>query len=113
MTRRILGLLAPPAMLLAAPAAAEPVTIRVAYGDLDLTTAQGISQLETRLERAGRRACQNGNAMRSLGHLTSYRACVADLRGAWREQVRIAAAEAGNARRVSLLADKIMLIGRI
>jgi len=113
MTPRILGLLALPAVLLAAPAAAEPVTIRVAYGDLDLATAQGVSQLETRLDRASRRACQNGNSMRSLADITNYRECLAELRGAYREKVRIAAAEAGNARRVSMLADKIMLIGRI
>lgn len=41
----------------AAPARAEPVSVAVAYGDLDITTAAGAATLAARIRRAADTAC--------------------------------------------------------
>ncbi len=41
----------------AAPAAAEPISVRVGFADLDITTEAGMQTLESRIENAARNLC--------------------------------------------------------
>jgi UrcA family protein len=59
----------------AAPGDAVP-SITVAYGDLNLATAQGTDALYARIVAAARQVCGAGNVdIRDLGALTAVRTC--------------------------------------
>lgn len=61
----------------AQPASAEQVTVKVAYADLDLTTATGVATLEIRLAGAIRAACERPDT-RELKAMQAWSDCVAD-----------------------------------
>ena len=95
----------------ATPAAAEPVTVtvKVPYGDLDLTKPAGRATLDARLDRAARKACGRAAPARDLTGAQMRRACLAEARSSYRDQVALAL-DAANARRVAVLADKLGLL---
>jgi UrcA family protein len=97
------------ALACAAPALAEPVTLTVPYGDLDLTNQAGRQTLEARLDRATRKVCGGAAPMRDLARMANWRVCVAAARASTRDQVELAL-NAANARRVAVLADKLVLL---
>jgi len=92
-------------LLAATPAAAETLSASVAYGDLDLTKAEGRRVLDRRLARAVREVC-GAVPMRNVSRLKAHRACRVEAQASYREQVAVALDNA-NARRVAVLADKI------
>ncbi len=47
--------------LATAPARAEAVSVPVAYGDLDIHSAAGATELQARIARAARQICGEGN----------------------------------------------------
>lgn len=104
-TRIVLSALA---LACAAPALAEPVSIAVPYGDLDLTKADGRQALDQRLVRATRQVCGTAPA-RDLTRIAAHRSCLAEARASYQDQVTIAL-NAANARRVAVLATKIGLL---
>jgi UrcA family protein len=94
---------------IAAPVAAAPldgeeiVTVRVAYGDLDVTSAEGRAALEARIEAKLRKACTvEGIARYSNGRSTRDAACLTEARTAALAEVeRVAAATARSGRTVA------------
>lgn len=95
--------LAAPAIALAAPQSEETVTLRVAYGDVDVTSAEGRAALEARIDAKLRQACKRTGASRYtyVRPLVDEK-CVADARIAARAEVeRVAAAEARRGRAVA------------
>lgn len=99
--RFILPLLAIAAI--AAPAAAETVTVRIAYGDVDVTSAEGRAALESRINAKLRQACTTAPASRyAFGRNLVDSKCVAEARTAALAEVeRVAAAEARTGRAVA------------
>jgi UrcA family protein len=96
--------LATPAIALAAPQAGEEtVTLRVAYGDVDVTSAEGRAALEARIDAKLQKACKlEGAARYTFGRTLVDEKCVADARIAARAEVeRVAAAEARSGRAVA------------
>jgi len=59
---------------------------RVAYGDLDLTTASGVAAFNARLDAAARRVCRNPEVTGSRIHST-VGSCRAEARGQALEQL--------------------------
>lgn len=51
------------AVALTAAGAASAADLRIAYGDLDLSTAQGAQIFDRRVSRAARTACRGGSAL--------------------------------------------------
>ncbi|MEQ5788449.1 UrcA family protein [Erythrobacter sp. NFXS35] len=96
------------ALALAAPVVAQPTSVSVPYGDLDLTKAAGRDALERRLTRAAHQVCGTYTA-RDLATIRHQKACVAETRESYRPQVEVAL-NAANARRVAGLAQKIGLL---
>lgn len=96
-----------PALALAAatPALAQPATIVVPYGDLDLTREAGRKALDARITRAATRLCGTIGA-RDLARITAHKACVAEVRASTAPQVELAL-DAANARRVAALSAKL------
>ncbi|WP_066527312.1 UrcA family protein [Erythrobacter sp. CCH5-A1] len=96
-----------PALALAAatPALAEPVSVVVPYGDLDLTKEAGRKALDARLARAANKVCGPVN-VRDLARLSARRACIAEARASAEPQVELAL-NAANARRVAVLSAKL------
>jgi len=94
--------LAAPAIALAAPAD-ETVTLRVGYGDVDVTSAEGRAALEARIDAKLRQACKlEGAARYTYGRTVVDEKCVAEARVAARAEVeRVAAAEARRGRAVA------------
>lgn len=99
------------ALACAAPAFAEPATVTVPFGDLDLTKDAGRKTLEIRLARATRKVCGGSVPMRNLAMAKAYRECLAEVKTGYQSQVELALNNA-NARRVAVLADKIALLAR-
>lgn len=97
------------ALACAAPALAETVSTTVPYGDLDLTKEAGRKTLDVRLERATRKLCGKITQVRDLTQVAAQRQCLAEARASYRDQVELAL-NAANARRVAVLADKIVLL---
>lgn len=91
----------------AAPAFAAPadktVTLRVAYHDVDVTSAEGRAALEARINAKLRQACKvEGAARYTYGRTVIDEQCVADARTAALAEVeRVAAAEARRGREVA------------
>ncbi|MEO0057551.1 MAG: hypothetical protein RIT17_1004, partial [Pseudomonadota bacterium] len=52
------------ALAAAAPLAAETVTLRVAYGDVDVTSTEGRAAIEARIDAKLRQACKRDGAAR-------------------------------------------------
>ena len=94
------------ALAAAAPAAAEPISVAVPYGDLDLTSEAGRKALDARLARAATKVCGGQAPARDLGRIAGWKACLAEARSSYRTQVDFAL-DAANARRVAVLADKL------
>lgn len=97
-----LAALAAPAF--AAPSAGEQiVTVRIAYGDVDVTSPDGRAALEARIDAKLRKACTIETSSRyTHGRSTLDDKCVADARTvALAEVVRVAAAEAQGGRVVA------------
>jgi len=57
----------------ASPAAAPSVSVR--YGDLDLSTDQGVNKLYARVAAAARHVCADGLDIRDLAAYAAERAC--------------------------------------
>lgn len=91
------------ALAAAAPLAAETVTLRVAYGDVDVTSAEGRAAIEARIDAKLRQACKlEGTARYTFGRTVVDEKCVADARvAALAEVERVAAAEARAGRAVA------------
>ena len=92
-------------------ASAQPATVYVPYGDLDLTKDAGRKTLETRLARATRQVCGGAVPVRDLSRAKAYRECLAEVKTGYQGQVELALNNA-NARRVAVLADKIAVLAR-
>jgi UrcA family protein len=79
----------------ATPAMAGAVTVKtehVRYGDLDLSTAEGVKTLERRVDAAAKRVCDVSPP--KPGNLTRQqagRSCLAKARASARQQVALAA----------------------
>ena len=92
---------------LAAPALAAPadetVTLRVAYHDVDVTSAEGRAALEARIDAKLRQACKlEGAARYTYGRKPVDEKCVAEARvAALAEVERVAALEARRGREVA------------
>lgn len=93
---------------IAGPAVAEParddmVTVRVAYGGVDLTSAEGRATIEARINAKVRKACSLvGTARYTHGRVAIDDKCVAEARTAALAEVeRVAAAEARGGRAVA------------
>lgn len=100
------------ALACATPALAQPATVTVPFGDLDLTKDAGRKTLEIRLARATRQVCGGGSLpVRDLSRIKAYRACLDEVKTGYQGQVELALNNA-NARRVAVLADKIALLAR-
>lgn len=91
------------ALAAAAPLAAETVTLRVAYGDVDVTSAEGRAVIEARIDAKLRQACRLEGAGRyTFGRTVIDEKCVADARvAALAEVERVAATEARTGRAVA------------
>ena len=103
-TLPLIALAAVAAPVLAAPQAGEEtVTLRVAYGDVDLTSAEGRAALEARIDAKLRQACAlEGAARYTYGRKPVDEKCVAEARTAALAEVeRVAAAEARRGRAVA------------
>jgi UrcA family protein len=89
---------------LAAPAAAEQVvTVKIGYGDVDVTTAEGRAALEARINARLKRACATPAAARytHTGKAVD-RKCIADARvAALAEVERVAALQQRSGRQVA------------
>lgn len=96
------------ALACAAPAFAEPISVAVPYGDLDLNNDAGRKALDQRLDRATRKVC-GAAPVRDLALRSAYSACLANARTSYKSQVEIAL-NAANARRVAVLANKLGLL---
>jgi UrcA family protein len=85
---------------LAAPVAAETVTVRVGYGDVDVATAEGRAALEARIDARLKKACANESAARyTLGRVTVDQVCLTEARTAAKAEIeRVAALEARSGR---------------
>ncbi|MDP5104501.1 MAG: UrcA family protein [Erythrobacter sp.] len=96
-----LAVVAVPAV--AAPAADTTVTVSIAYGDVDVTSAEGRAALESRIDAKLRKACAIEGAARYTHVRTAVDSkCVADARDAAMAEVeRVAAAEARSGRAVA------------
>jgi UrcA family protein len=97
------------ALACAAPAMAEPVSVAVPYGDLDLSKDADRKTLDARLERAARKLCGGSAPRRSLVRMEGWRSCLAEARSSYKAQVEVAR-DAADARRVAVLADKLAVL---
>lgn len=102
-TLPLIALAAVTAPVAAAPAADETVTVRIAYGDVDVTSAEGRNALEARIEAKLRKACTiESNARYAYGRSAVDSQCVAEARTAALAEVeRVASLQARNGRSVA------------
>jgi UrcA family protein len=91
------------ALAAAAPLAAETITLRVGYGDVDVTSTEGRAAIEARIDAKLRQACKLEGAGRyTFGRTLVDEKCVADARvAALAEVERVAANEARAGRAVA------------
>lgn len=99
----LIALAAIAAPVVAAPAADETVTVRIAYGDIDVASVAGRAVLEARIDAKLRKVCALKSAARYTNGRTAVDGkCVADARvAALAEVERVAAAEARSGRAVA------------
>jgi UrcA family protein len=102
-TLPLIALVAIAAPAVAAPAADDTVTVRIAYGDVDVATAEGRAALEARIDAKLRKACTvEASGRYTFGRAVVDSKCVADARiAALAEVERVASAEARNGRSVA------------
>ena len=89
---------------LAAPAAAEQVvTVKIGYGDVDVTTAEGRAALEARIDARLKKACALPAAARYTHTRTAVDSkCIADARiAALAEVEKVAALQQRSGRAVA------------
>jgi UrcA family protein len=88
---------------IAAPAAAETVTVKIGYGDVDVTTTEGRAALEARIEARLKKACALDAAARYTHTRSAVDSkCVAEGRTAARAEVeRVAALQQRSGREVA------------
>ena len=88
---------------LAAPAAAEQVvTVKIGYGDVDVTTAEGRATLEARIDARLKKACAVTAARYTHTRSAVDSKCVADARvAALAEVERVAALQQRSGREVA------------
>ncbi len=94
--RFILPLIALVAVAAPAVAAEEVVTVRIAYGDVDVTTPEGRAAIEARIDSQLRKACAVPGAARyNQGRTAVDSKCVIEARTAALAEVeRVASLEA-------------------
>lgn len=99
----LIALAAIAAPAVASPSAEETVTVRIAYGDVDVTSTEGRAALEARIDAKLRKACTiDGAARYTHGRSTIDDKCVAEGRTAALAEVeRVAATEARSGRAVA------------
>lgn len=99
----LIALAAATAPAVAAPAAEETVTVRISYGDVDVTTAEGRAALEARIDARLRKACTlEANSRYTFGRSGVDGKCLADARtAALAEVARLATSEARSGRTVA------------
>jgi UrcA family protein len=87
----------------AAPAAADTVTVRIAYGDVDVTSTEGRAALEARIDARVRKACVlEGTARYAHGRPAVDSKCVTEARTAALAEVeRVALMQARSGRTVA------------
>ncbi len=97
----VLAAIATPAV--AASTAEETVTVRIAYGDVDVTTSEGRAAIEARIDSQLRKACTIETAARySYGRPAVDAKCVSDARTAALAEVeRVASLQARSGRSVA------------
>jgi UrcA family protein len=102
-TLPLIALAAVAAPAFAAPAGDDTVTVRIAYGDVDVTSAEGRAALEARIDAKLRKACTTEAAGRfAYGRTVVDSKCVAEARTAALAEVdRVAALEARSGRAVA------------
>ena len=102
-TLPLIALAAVAAPVAAEPAAEQAVTVRIAYGDVDVATAEGRAALEARIDAKLRKACTvEASGRYTFGRAVVDSKCVADARiAALAEVERVASAEARNGRSVA------------
>lgn len=93
--------------MVAAPAVAEPATktrtVRIAFDDVDVTTAEGRAALEARIDAKLRRACTFDVSRYTFGRAVVDSQCFADARAvAMTEVDRVVALKAGAGRTVAV-----------
>lgn len=79
-------------VIAAAPAAAEAVSVRVGYADLNLAAPAGVAMIDHRIDRAARHVCGSGGE--TLQTRSASRRCYADAARNGNEQVARAVADA-------------------
>lgn len=99
----LIALFAVAAPAVAAPADTDTVTVRIAYGDVDVTSAEGRAAIEARIDAQLRKACTIDGASRyAYGRPAIDSKCVADARAvALAEVERVATLEARSGRTVA------------
>ncbi|WDA42547.1 UrcA family protein [Erythrobacter sp. BLCC-B19] len=102
-TLPLLALAALAAPAVAAPAADETVTVRIGYGDVDVTSAEGRAALEARIEAKLRKACTvESGARYAYGRTVVDSQCVAEARTAALAEVeRVASLQSRSGRSVA------------
>ena len=76
---------------MATPLRAQPLEVKVAYGDLDIASRTGAAELQARINRAAAQVCGHRNA----GNLSSVNACRREAAAAARGQVAMNSDNAG------------------
>lgn len=84
----------------AAPVAAQTVSVRVAYADLNLTSAGGVKLLDRRIADAVRRICGAPTQI-DLSAARGARNCARDVMATTRPQIDRALASARNGTRLA------------
>lgn len=86
-----------------APAAAETVTLRIGYGDVDVATPEGRAALEARIEARLKKACAlEGTSRYTLGRTAVDARCLEEARAAAKTELeRVALAAPRGARTVA------------
>jgi UrcA family protein len=99
----LIALAAVAAPAVAAPAGDDMVTLRIAYGDVDVTSEAGRAAIEARITAKARKACSLAATARyTHGRVAVDDKCVAEARTAALAEVeRVAAAEVRSGRAVA------------
>ncbi|MGH6787703.1 MAG: UrcA family protein, partial [Novosphingobium sp.] len=73
-------------LVLAVPAQAQPSSVQVRYGDLDLRHDAGVATLDRRIDAAVRSVCGNPREQTALPMVALVKRCGADARVAVQDQ---------------------------
>lgn len=80
--------------ILAVPAAAQQVSVSIAYGDLDLTGPTGVKRLDQRIGNAVEQVCGIAREQKALSSARASRKCGREVWGDVANQRRLAIARA-------------------